>query len=190
MYLQCYLFSGSSPCKVPRDRKVSPFWRVYQCSDDKWINLVILGSDPFWPGICRALEMTEYEKHADYATHELRVKNATPLIDFLERIFATRPAREWAQRLQAEGVLCDLVYDYADIASDPQVLANEYITEVDHPIGKRIRVPGLPIKLSQTPGKIRMPAPSLGEHTDEILSEVAGYTAEEMARLRDAGIIK
>ena len=191
VYLQNYLLSASSPRKMPRDnRNMSPFWRVYRCADGRWLDIAILITDPVWPGICRALGITEYEKHPDYASHELRLRNAASLIDLFERIFATRPAREWVQRLQAEEAMCDVVQDYADVASDPQVLANEYIAEMDHPRVGRIRVPGLPIKLSQTPGKLRRPAPTPGEHTDEILREVAGYTDQEIAKLRQAGAIR
>ncbi|HEX77053.1 MAG TPA: CoA transferase [Dehalococcoidia bacterium] len=190
-YLQNYLLSGSSPRKMPRDnRNASPFWRVYRCGDGRWLHFAILRTDPVWPGICRALEITEYEKHPSYASHELRIQNSASLIAMFERILATRPAREWVQRLQAEGAMCDLVQDYADLASDPQVLANEYVTEMELPDGSRRRVPGLPIKLSATPGRIRLPAPALGEHTDEILREVAGYSQEEIARLRNLGIVK
>jgi len=81
------------------------------------------------------------------------------------------------------------VQNYSDVSSDPQVLANDYVVEVDHPTAGRVRVVGLPVKLSKTPGRIRSTAPELGQHTEDILLDVGGYSWEEISALRDDGVI-
>jgi crotonobetainyl-CoA:carnitine CoA-transferase CaiB-like acyl-CoA transferase len=75
-----------------------------------------------------------------------------------------------------------------EAAAHPQVVANEYVTEIDHPKEGRMKVLGLPVKMHRTPGRIGV-APELGAHTDEILSSIAGYTAEEIAEMRKQQVI-
>ena len=67
--------------------------------------------------------------------------------------------------------------------ADPQVLARDMVVEIEHPVAGRIRNIGVPVKLSETPGQIRRPAPTLGQHTDEVLAEL-DFTAEAIANLR------
>jgi crotonobetainyl-CoA:carnitine CoA-transferase CaiB-like acyl-CoA transferase len=85
-------------------------------------------------------------------------------------------------------LLAARVNDYAEVASDPQNLENGYITEVDNPDGPPVKMVGLPVILSKTPGKIRSLAPEFGQHTEEVLLE-AGYTWEDLETLRSKGAI-
>ena len=80
------------------------------------------------------------------------------------------------------------VNDYSDLERDPQVIANDYIVEVNDPIRGRVKVPGIPVKLSKTPGNIERLAPELGQHTEEVLLDVCGYTWDDLAELREAGV--
>jgi crotonobetainyl-CoA:carnitine CoA-transferase CaiB-like acyl-CoA transferase len=76
----------------------------------------------------------------------------------------------------------------AEVFSDPQVLAQEMVLEADHPGHGPVRMTGFPVKLSATPARLRRPAPELGQHTDQVLSE-AGYDPDRIAALREAGVI-
>jgi CoA:oxalate CoA-transferase len=75
------------------------------------------------------------------------------------------------------------------LVDDAQVLANDYVVELNHPIHGRIKMPGFPVKLDKTPAALRTPAPVLGQHTEEILTQIAGYSPEEIAELKRDGII-
>ena len=77
------------------------------------------------------------------------------------------------------------VLELNEIASDPQVIANEYITEVDHPTLGRVKVIGVPIKFSQTPAQIQNCAPNFGQHTEEVLIDILGYSWPEIEKLKD-----
>ena len=77
----------------------------------------------------------------------------------------------------------------AEVYSDPQVLARDMVVEIEHPTAGRIRNIGIPVKLSETPGAIRRPPPTLGQHTDEVLAEF-GYANEDITALRDGGVVK
>ena len=95
----------------------------------------------------------------------------------------------WMKLLDAAGVPAGPINDLEDAYSDPHVRAREMLVELADPELGTLRNIGIPVKLSRTPGRIRHRAPSLGEHTCEVLLE-AGYTAEEVARLREAGVVK
>jgi len=96
---------------------------------------------------------------------------------------------EVVNRLTEAGVPCSPINDIAQLFSDPQVAAREMIVEVDHPTAGRIRLTGIPAKFSRTPGRVQAPPPLLGEHTEEILTGLLGYSADAIARLRAEGVI-
>jgi crotonobetainyl-CoA:carnitine CoA-transferase CaiB-like acyl-CoA transferase len=91
-------------------------------------------------------------------------------------------------RLEARDVLCAPVNRYADLPSDPQVIASGMLVEEEHPRAGRLRTLNTAIRFDRTPGGIRTPAPALGEHTDVVLAE-AGLEPEEVARLRSNRVI-
>ena len=91
-------------------------------------------------------------------------------------------------RLEARDVLCAPVNRYADLPSDPQVIASGMLVEQEHPRAGRLRTLDTPIRFSDTPGGIRTPSPGLGEHTDAVLTE-AGLTSGELSTLRSRGVI-
>jgi crotonobetainyl-CoA:carnitine CoA-transferase CaiB-like acyl-CoA transferase len=76
-----------------------------------------------------------------------------------------------------------------DLAEDPQVLANGYVTTFPHPTFGPTQVVGVPVRLSETPGSLRHPAPEFGQHTEEVLTDVLGYSWDDVARLRAADAI-
>jgi crotonobetainyl-CoA:carnitine CoA-transferase CaiB-like acyl-CoA transferase len=94
--------------------------------------------------------------------------------------FLKRPSDEWIPAFQAAGIPVGPIKNVAEILDDPHVHAREMVVEVDHPVIGRMKTLGTPIKLSATPGAITRAAPTLGQHSDEILCDL-GYTADEVA---------
>ena len=119
-----------------------------------------------------------------FAEMGARNQHGTELVPELDRAFARRRRDEWVASLAKCGVPVEAVNDYEDLTGDCQVVANEYIVEVDHPSHGKVKAVGIPIRLSETPGKIRRLAPEFGQHTEEVLLE-AGYSWEEITALRD-----
>jgi crotonobetainyl-CoA:carnitine CoA-transferase CaiB-like acyl-CoA transferase len=104
--------------------------------------------------------------------------------------FATRPRAEWIERLARGGdFIVSIVNSVDQLPDDPQVQANGYVTTFAHPAFGDTQVVGVPVRLSETPGSIRLPAPEFGQHTEEILTEVLGYSWEDVGRLRDTEVI-
>ncbi|MDP2954760.1 MAG: CoA transferase, partial [Chloroflexota bacterium] len=187
--LQRTLFSGKAPGRVSRKMVRNALWNTYEGGDSRWLILAALQSQRHWPNFCKALGIESLEKDPRYATIDARGDNAPQLIATLDQMFATRPRNEWIQRLEAVDIPCGPVQDYAELARDPQLLVNDYVVDFDHPTAGPIKYVGLPVRLSQTPGKIRMGAPEFGQHTEEVLLEIGGYTWEEIAQFRADEVI-
>jgi CoA:oxalate CoA-transferase len=110
------------------------------------------------------------------------------LLTALDEKIRTKDRDEWLRLFDEAGVIAAPIHTILEAAAHPQVLANEYVAAIDHPKDGRMRVLGLPIKLHKTPGKLG-PSPELGQNVDEVLEGVAGYTAEEIIRMKKDEII-
>ena len=182
-----HLFSGELPRRHPR-AGFTPFWNVYRGGDGRHFAIGML-LNRGWREICEAIGLPELEHDERFARYRSRVgDHAQELIAILDEAFAQRPAAEWVRMLNERGIFSCRVQDYAEIAEDPQVLANGYIVEVERPGGDSVRMVATPVQLSKTPVRIRCLAPELGQHTEEVLLE-SGRTWEEIDALRREGVI-
>lgn len=123
-----------------------------------------------------------------FATGEKVIENREALLSAMDERIATRTRDEWLRLFDEGGAIAAPINTPIEAAEHPQVIANEYIVEIDHPDSGKIKVFGLPVKLHKTPGRVGI-APKLGEHTDQILTELGGYTVEEIAQLRQEEVI-
>lgn len=169
----------------------NPLWNQYQCADGKWIAMAMVQSDPHWPNLLNALGRPEQlVDDARFATHNGRCDNAPACVAILDEVFAAHPRQEWLARLLAVGDMpITAINTTADIATDPQALLNDYVTFFEHPVLGRVKVPGFPVALSQTPAAIRRGAPEFGEHTEDILMETLGMTWDDITKLREQQVI-
>jgi crotonobetainyl-CoA:carnitine CoA-transferase CaiB-like acyl-CoA transferase len=151
----------------------------------------MLQSDRYWPDLTRALGHPELATDERFEDRGNRAENAEAAIAILDQIFATRTREEWMSQLaESEGdFIYTLVNSVDDLPDDPQVLANDYVVDFDHPQYGETRVLGLPVRLSETPGSVRLPAPELGQHTEEVLSDVLGYDRNRIGELRERKVI-
>jgi len=183
-----YLASGRLPKPSVKMATKSPLFYIYQCSDDKWFATAGLQADKYWPAFCKVFGIEELEKDPRFENQLVRGDNIDELRPKLKEVSHTRTRDEWLKAFDEAGVPVSPVNDYADVANDPQVIANEYIVEVEDPVMGRVKMPGIPVQLSETPGKVDRLAPELGQHTEEVLMEICGYTWDDMAQLREAGV--
>jgi CoA:oxalate CoA-transferase len=186
--LQRYLFSGKSPAGISRKTVANPLWNTYQASDGRWLIVAALQADRHWANFCKVLGIEELQDDARFNCIATRREHAEELISILDKAFLTKVRDKWIEDLEEVDIPCGPVNDYQEVASDPQMAANDYIVDFDHPVAGPIKMVGIPVRLSKTSGKIRMGAPELGQHKEEILLEF-GFTWEEIAKLADAEVI-
>jgi crotonobetainyl-CoA:carnitine CoA-transferase CaiB-like acyl-CoA transferase len=145
-------------------------------------------SNDWWGRLCRPPEFAHLGADPRLATPEGRLEHRTELTRILQEILLTKTRDEWLDYLGTYDVLCAPVYDYRELFADPQVHHNQMVVEQEHPQAGRVKVIGIPVKFSATPGEIGPAAPMLGEHTEEILHWL-GYDAAAIDRLRQEKVL-
>jgi crotonobetainyl-CoA:carnitine CoA-transferase CaiB-like acyl-CoA transferase len=184
-----YLVTGEVPQRTHGFQSLNPLYGIYETSDGEWIALSMYQSDPFWARFCRALGIENLEKDPRFDSHENRVENRDALVPVIRQEFAGRTREDLLKILEENDLQFAPVNNYAHLATDPQVIANNYIVDFDHPVAGGIKVLAVPIELSETPGIVGRAAPELGQHTEEVLLELGEYTWQEIAELKEAGVI-
>jgi crotonobetainyl-CoA:carnitine CoA-transferase CaiB-like acyl-CoA transferase len=124
-----------------------------------------------------------------YATNQQRVTAYDEIRPAIGDRLLTRTRAEWIATLGAAGVPCGSVRDVGEVIGDPQLVARDMVQAVEHPDLGTIRVLGVPIKLSDTPGSVRTAPPTLGQHTNAILLDDLGFTDDEVRKMREAGAV-
>ncbi len=164
-----------------------PFWRIYQAADERWFVIGML-LERAWPEVAHVVGRPEIAGDPRFDSFRKRSgDHAAELVAILDDAFLAATAREWVERLNAIGLFAALVQDYEEVASDPQVLANGYISEVERPGLEPVRLVGSGIAADGEPMTAQRLAPEHGEHTEEVLLEI-GYSWDEIAELCAAGV--
>jgi crotonobetainyl-CoA:carnitine CoA-transferase CaiB-like acyl-CoA transferase len=145
-------------------------------------------SDDEWRGLARAVGHPEWLDDPRFATPAHRIANAAERLELLAQVLATRPSAEWLERFDAEGVPCAPILSREELLTHPQIKANELVVESVHPHAGPMRQARPAARFDQTPADLRSAAPLLGEHTDQVLSEL-GVSQEEIATLREASVV-
>jgi crotonobetainyl-CoA:carnitine CoA-transferase CaiB-like acyl-CoA transferase len=155
---------------------------------DGLLNVVLMNAAQ-WGRLCSALGDPEMETDPRFSTNTARLANHAEFKRRVEAILATGTTAEWVARLEAATIAAGPVYEFHEVFEDPQVRHLGLVAQVDQPGMGPVHIVGFPGRASATPPTIRRPAPLLGEHTAEVLSQELGLSAEEIDRLATAGII-
>lgn len=185
------LVIGSSLPRLSRKQAFNPLWNHYCCKDGKWIALAMLQSDRYWADFCRALGREDLTTDERFVDQQSRGHNSEAAVAVFDAVFETKPRDEWIQILRSSpsDFIFTVVNSIDDLPDDPQVRANDYVIDFDHPQFGKTQVLGMPVSLSETPGQVRTPAPQFGQHTEEILLELLGYSWEQIGDLRSREVI-
>jgi formyl-CoA transferase len=164
-------FSGRGiPERLGSAHRMSAPYQAFRCAD----GYITIGgaNDRSFHRICEVLGHPEWKEMPEFLTDGTRIRNRADLAARIEAITAAKPRAHWLALFDANNIPCGPINDYAQVFEDPQVLARELVVDVEHPTLGAIRALGSPIKLSATPPNVRRRAPLLGEHTEEVLSDV------------------
>jgi crotonobetainyl-CoA:carnitine CoA-transferase CaiB-like acyl-CoA transferase len=189
--LQAFLATGSERFSRQQSRKTAPnpLWNVY-LTKDRWVFLCMANDDPSWSRLCRSLDDATLAADARFASGDGRSQHAAELIAALDGVLRRRTAADWMERWRRLDVTAAPVNTLADVAEDPQAWANDYLLETHcEEVQRQVRIRGLPVGLSKTPGAVESLGPELGQHTELILAETLGYSWEEIGTLKEQGVI-
>jgi benzylsuccinate CoA-transferase BbsF subunit len=195
-----YTFNGREPERIGnRDPMMAPHG-IFKCLDrperihgntiDQWV-AIVCADDIDFDRLARAIGAPGLAADPKFVTLELRKQNEDELEAIITAWTSTRRADEVANVLQQAGVPAAVVADNRYLADeDPHIKARDYFVELAHPeVGVKQHC-GMPWKLSRTPTPVRAPAPTIGQHTDEILTSLLGYSTDQVAQLRAQGALE
>jgi crotonobetainyl-CoA:carnitine CoA-transferase CaiB-like acyl-CoA transferase len=149
-----------------------------------------IGSDKLWRTFCPLIGLPELADDPRYANNGARNANRPSLIAALQQAFLGKSYEEWEAILMPAGVPMGAINTLDAVVAHPQVAARGALVETTHPVAGTVRMTAPPVRMSETPGSVRTPAPLLGQHTTEVLRERLALNDEEIARLRRANVIK
>jgi crotonobetainyl-CoA:carnitine CoA-transferase CaiB-like acyl-CoA transferase len=165
-----YLASGEIPVPMGTAFDSIVPYRNFMCADREVT--IAAASDKLWRSLCEALGRSDLIGHPDYHSNPLRVQNRRALEPLLEGIFRSRSAAHWIGLLSRAGVPCTVVRNFKEVVEDEQTGARNMTPVVQHAVAGPVRVLGVPVQLSLTPGRIASASPVLGADTAAVLEDL------------------
>ncbi|MCK0508154.1 CaiB/BaiF CoA transferase family protein [Aromatoleum anaerobium] len=161
---------------------------LYPSADGRWVTLTMPDTDRWWPVFSAAVGIAVDDPRFD--THDKRTEtHRLELIRELEQAFQKQPGSHWRTVFQEKQMSADVIEQFDYPANDPQVLANRYILELDHPSFGKIKSLGFPIFMSDSPARLERLAPCVGQHGPQVLHELLGYPEQTIHQLRAGGVV-
>jgi crotonobetainyl-CoA:carnitine CoA-transferase CaiB-like acyl-CoA transferase len=179
-----YFTTGAAPGRMGNRHPTIVPYETFSASDGDFV--LAIGNDDQWRTFCTVAELPVEER---YATNRQRVLAYAELRPLIADRLRSQPRRHWMTRLTEAGVPCGSVRDLHDVFTDPQLAARNMIAGVEHSTLGTLRLLGVPVKLSDTPGEVRTAPPTLGQHTEAVLGGDLGMTGGDIAALRAQGVI-
>jgi crotonobetainyl-CoA:carnitine CoA-transferase CaiB-like acyl-CoA transferase len=184
---QAYLSAGVVARRNGNDHPSVTPSQSFHCSDG--LIMLAAANEGQFRRLCETVGMPGLASDPCFADNAARVRNRDTLTQLLQSAFARGTVKHWVDALVAAGVPCGPVNDIAAVFDDPQVRERQMRMKVQHPHAGTLGLVASPLRLSASPVSYRLPPPLLGEHTDEVLTQILGMTASELAALRDTGVL-
>jgi crotonobetainyl-CoA:carnitine CoA-transferase CaiB-like acyl-CoA transferase len=179
-----YFVTGNNPKPLGGAHPNIVPYQVFEASNGYFI--LAVGNDNLWKSFVNVMDMPVLHKNK-FATNPDRVKNRKELISLLNETFKQKPMQYWIEEFEDVKIPCGPINLFSDVLNDPHVLDREMVIEVEHPRIGAMKMLGIPVKLSRTPGQVKTTPPDLGEHTDEILKQL-GYNEQAIKAFHEHGV--
>lgn len=181
-----FLATGEAPQRVGNRHPMITPYEIFETKDGYVIFAV--GNQRLWERFVQVLGRPELNEDPRFATMNDRNRYPAELKQIIEEITRAETTAAWVEKMGEAGVPCGRIRTLDQVLTDDHAAAREMVLEREHPTAGKIKLLGIPIKLSDTPGEVVLPPPALGQHTEEILTDL-GYSQEKIAGLREEGII-
>ena len=182
-----YFATGTAPKRLGNRHPTIVPYETLEAADGELV--VAVGNDSLWRSFCTLIELEALTADPRFATNKDRVEHRDALRPILVERFRTQTVGHWIAALTAGGIPCGAVRDLDQVFSDPQVLERAMVVALNHPVAGAIRALGVPVKMNDTPGSVRTPPPTLGQHTEQVLTQDLGYEHSAIEQLRKDGAI-
>jgi len=182
-----YLIGGETPQRQGNAHPNIAPYEPFQAKDKGFV--LGAANQRQWEKLCDTIQQPDLKNDPRFLTNQDRVKNRTALIEVLNEVFREKTAADWLDQIQAGGLPCGPINTVPEVFQHPQREERGLVQEVQHSSAGSIPLTGFPYKLSRTPAEIHHSPPRLGEHNQEILVEVLGYTRKEVEKFQEEGII-
>ncbi|MBM3225455.1 MAG: CoA transferase [Candidatus Tectomicrobia bacterium] len=182
-----YFATGQSPTRMGNQHPTITPYETFRCKDG-YIN-VACGNDGMWRSLCKAAGHDDWGADERFRTNADRVQNRRALSSILEPAILEKTMDEWIALLRVVGIPCGKIQSVGEICEDPQIIARDMVVTVEHPKAGPMRVTGVPLKLSETPGAVTLPPPLLGEHTGQVLTDWLQLSTADVDHLRQVGAL-
>jgi crotonobetainyl-CoA:carnitine CoA-transferase CaiB-like acyl-CoA transferase len=184
-----YLATGQNPARLGNQHPNIVPYQVFPTKDGFMV--LSVGNDPTFVRFCENTGLAYLLGDERFATNAQRVANRQLVTDTLTPVLQTRTTTEWVELLETLKIGCGPINTLEQVFADPQIVARKTVVEMAHPTaeGGVVKVIANPVRLSETPADYRITAPGVGQHTDEVLSEILGKTDADLAALRAAGVL-
>jgi crotonobetainyl-CoA:carnitine CoA-transferase CaiB-like acyl-CoA transferase len=182
-----YFATGVAPKRIGNLHPNIVPYQPFKTADGDVI--LACGNDNLYRKFCEAAGCTELATDARFINNGKRVEHRAELTRLLGEVFSKRTTRDWVTLLEAAGVPNGPINTLAQVYEEPQVKARGIRVEMPHPVAGSVSTVASPMRFSATPVEYKQAPPVLGEHTEEVLQQILGKTAQEITQLRSDGIV-
>jgi len=183
-----YTISGEIPGPLGGTHpSITPF-QGYKTKDGSYV-IAAIGTDALFVRFAKVIGRPDLPEDERFKTNPLRTRHREALNGILDPIMMTKTTPEWEEIFEKEGLPYSPINNMKQICEDPHIAYRKMLVDIDQPRVGRMRIAASPIRMSETPGEVYAPAPLLGQHTDEVLKALLGYSDETIAQLKKEGVI-
>ena len=181
-----YFATGEIPKPLGSGHQLIVPYQAFKAKD-VYINIAV-GNDRMWEKFCKLVGLEKIMNDPKFVNNSNRVINRDELEEIIGKLIVTKNGAEWLELLKGEGIPCGPIFTVDDIFKDPQVLHRDMLKELPHSKAGKVKVTGIPVKLSETPGELQLGPPLLGEQTEEILKELS-YDQTEINQFKKDKVV-